>query len=858
MCCRVTDLACVCEPLSVCVLQPRQQARVVFAWTYRYLDLRIKEEETNSRARAAFQTKIMREWSKEDWFKMCDKIDSLYDELVELIPPLGRLRGGVPTDYLSLGSDAPAGCLRETRGPSATGCLCWECRFRARVFPDEEDCKFPSSSSSSSATSSSSSSASASASSSSSSSASSSSPPLTFGQLCHPPETCYCRKCREADAQFSWPAAFAERLRQESWRILWQARLELQPDGADVLEGRVLECIEDIRRALRQALVAALMGNEVVAREKGIEAAYLAGVPAPFASAAELASIAGEDVDDQYELGSGGEDGSAAGDSDDEQSGAGAGTAAAEKEEEGCNLHEALRAREKKWNQMIGKTQEKVTEQLGLRFVLEEATCEAALEKFANMDLKECYKFSAVFLDPPYNKNDRNFLDTDEERTAVFKNLAAVMAYPGVAFISVNQDRVHRVRAAVNKTKGLTMPDQAFLVFWKARENRGQPKIAGKPGYEHVCIVYSTRPVAEKSGGKKKKRRKKQGESGKGKSTCRESRLFPDLEGQFYKRFPEQRGVIHGKARQNYRLDYVPPSATERVIDPTTRKAIRPKSQKTVSWYEYFILKHSKCPGARIMDGFMGTAASAIAAVKCGAAKYVGVEPDPVVFAIARARLNRFLTSKSASEHQFGDMVDNGPEEQLREALIDTPLSQMNTSPPENLTVKQYCEMANVEIRNSKLKGVDTQPLGKGLYTTAALKVDRDEGWVGVYIWGAVESADGPGEEGAFYMTFTEAPTNRARIKINTNCPGMYVNSCAGTGKRANMEFVERADQVTSSWRCIQGKLLCDVDAGEELLVMYNGNFWEAPTEAAVELAASEKAVQGGGGEGRQTRHRGR
>ena len=496
---------------------------------------------------------------------------------------------------------------------------------------------------------------------------------------------------------------------------------------------------------------------------------------------------------------------------------------------------------------MIGKTQEKVTEQLGLRFVLEEATCEAALEKFANMNLKECYKFSAVFLDPPYNKNDRNFLDTDEERSAVFKNLAAVMAYPGVAFISVNQDRVHRVRAAVNKTSGLTMPDQAFLVFWKARENRGQPKIAGKPGYEHVCIVYSTRPVAEKSGGKKKKKRKKQGESGKGKSTCRESRLFPDLEGQFYKRFPEQRGVIHGKARQNYRLDYVPPSATERVIDPTTRKAIRPKSQKTVSWYEYFILKHSKCPGARIMDGFMGTAASAIAAVKCGAAKYVGVEPDPVVFAIARARLNRFLTSKSASEHQFGDMVDNGPEEQLRETLIDTPLSQMNTSPPENLTVKQYCEMANVEIRNSKLKGVDGQPLGKGLYTTAALKVDRDEGWVGVYIWGAVESADGPGEEDAFYMTFTEAPTNRARIKINTNCPGMYVNSCAGTGKRANMEFVERADQVTSSWRCIQGKLLCDVDAGDELLVMYNGNFWEAPTEAAVELAASEKAVQGGG-----------
>jgi hypothetical protein len=199
----------------------------------------------------------------------------------------------------------------------------------------------------------------------------------------------------------------------------------------------------------------------------------------------------------------------------------------------------------------------------------------------------------------------------------------------------------------------------------------------------------------------------------------------------------------------------------------------------------------------------MGTVASGIAATKCGAAKYVSVESDPVVLAIARSRLNRFWTSKSASEHQFGDMVDNGPEEQLREALIDTTLSQMNTSPPENLTVKQYCKMAHVEIRNSKLKGVDNQPLGKGLYTTVALKVDRDEGWVGVYIWGAVESADEPGEEGAFYMTFTEVPTNRARIKMNPNCPGMYVNSCAGTGKQANMEFVVRADQVTSSWRCI-------------------------------------------------------
>jgi hypothetical protein len=85
------------------------------------------------------------------------------------------------------------------------------------------------------------------------------------------------------------------------------------------------------------------------------------------------------------------------------------------------------------------------------------------------------------------------------------------------------------------------MPDQAFLVFWKARENRGKPKIVGKPGYEHVCIVYSTRQVAERSGARKNKKRKKtkQGESDKPKSTCRESRVFPDLEGQFFKRFPK-------------------------------------------------------------------------------------------------------------------------------------------------------------------------------------------------------------------------------------------------------------------------------------------------------------------------------
>jgi hypothetical protein len=185
----------------------------------------------------------------------------------------------------------------------------------------------------------------------------------------------------------------------------------------------------------------------------------------------------------------------------------------------------------------------------------------------------------------------------------------------------------------------------------------------------------------------------------------------------------------------------------------------------------------------------------------------------------------------------------------LQEALIDTPLSQMNYSPPENLDLKQYCDMPNVEIRNSKLTGVGGQPLGKGLYTTGALKEDRDDGWAGVYIWGKVEPAGEPGEEGAFYITFTEAPTNLARIKISPNCPGMYVNSCAGTGKWANM--VERAEHVSSSrWRCIQGKLLCNMRPDEELLVDYNGNYWEASTERAVELAAAERdpkrAAKGG------------
>jgi hypothetical protein len=99
---------CVCEPLSVCVSQPRQQARVVFVWTYCYLDKRFREGGTNSRARAAFQTEVVRAWRKKGWFRMCDKIDNLYDELAALMPPLGPLQRGVESDYLSLGSDAPS------------------------------------------------------------------------------------------------------------------------------------------------------------------------------------------------------------------------------------------------------------------------------------------------------------------------------------------------------------------------------------------------------------------------------------------------------------------------------------------------------------------------------------------------------------------------------------------------------------------------------------------------------------------------------------------------------------------------------------------------------------------------------
>jgi hypothetical protein len=52
------------------------------------------------------------------------------------------------------------------------------------------------------------------------------------------------------------------------------------------------------------------------------------------------------------------------------------------------------------------------------------------------------------------------------------------------------------------------MPDQSFVVFWKARGNRGRPEIAGKPGREHVCIVYSTAQVTRSNKGKKGKKKK--------------------------------------------------------------------------------------------------------------------------------------------------------------------------------------------------------------------------------------------------------------------------------------------------------------------------------------------------------------
>ena len=141
-----------------------------------------------------------------------------------------------------------------------------------------------------------------------------------------------------------------------------------------------------------------------------------------------------------------------------------------------------------------------------------------------------------------------------------------------------------------------------------------------------MCIIYSCR--------KKLIRSKKKGTTAH-RFVCSESMSLPDVE-QLYARFPELRHVANGRVVDNYRLNVCPPDADERVLNPATGKAIRPASQKTVSWYEYFILKHVKCPGARVFDGFMGTGASGIAATRCGASRYMAVDSDPDVFLIGR------------------------------------------------------------------------------------------------------------------------------------------------------------------------------------------------------------------------------
>jgi hypothetical protein len=88
------------------------------------------------------------------------------------------------------------------------------------------------------------------------------------------------------------------------------------------------------------------------------------------------------------------------------------------------------------------------------------------------------------------------------------------------------------------------------------------------------------------------------------------------------------------------------------------------------------------------------------------------------------------------------------------------------------------------------LTDVDDRPLGNGLHTLVDLKVDSNNGWVGVYVWGDVEPADGEGEEDAYYITFTGPPTNKARIKITPTA-----QECTSTAARPRGER-----RTWSSW----------------------------------------------------------
>ena len=194
----------------------------------------------------------------------------------------------------------------------------------------------------------------------------------------------------------------------------------------------------------------------------------------------------------------------------------------------------------------------------------------------------------------------------------------------------------------------------------------------------------------------------------------KESMGLPDLE-QVYGRFPGLRHVTHGRPWHNYRHDVTWPDADERVVNPATGKSIRPASQKTVAWYEYFILKHAKCPGARVFDGFMGTGASGIAATRCGAARYMAVDSDPDVFAIAQSRLRRFWTSWKGA-HEFGDKdcSEGDGQEELRQRLIDTPLYTLDTSPPDDKSLEEYCDMAGMDDQRISVHGRGQETFGEG------------------------------------------------------------------------------------------------------------------------------------------------
>ena len=157
---------------------------------------------------------------------------------------------------------------------------------------------------------------------------------------------------------------------------------------------------------------------------------------------------------------------------------------------------------------MYQRQSEAVLQDTKKRYVLQQMTVEAFMETFVKTNPSESQKFNAAFFDPPYAKNDHNFLDADASRKQFFKNLGKFLTYPGIAFLTVNLERWNLVNKGVASTHLLSMPHPPFWCFPKSRENRmtgGKPKIKGLPRPECVCIIYSCRRKVIKN--KKKRQR---------------------------------------------------------------------------------------------------------------------------------------------------------------------------------------------------------------------------------------------------------------------------------------------------------------------------------------------------------------